>query len=1490
MSSIDERIVSMKFDGSQFASGVSKAQSVLDALKRALRMDGATRGLQNVSDEARRFSLANMSSGVDQVASKFTTLGTVGVAALATLASKATTAGLEIAKSLTIAPIMDGFREYETQMGAIQTILANTSHQGTNLQDVNGALGELNEYSDKTIYNFTEMARNIGTFTAAGVDLDTSTSAIKGIANLAAVSGSNSQQASTAMYQLSQALAAGKVNLMDWNSVVNAGMGGKVFQDALLQTAKVHGASVDHIIDGEKSFRDSIQEGWLTTDVLTDTLSTFTGDLSKAQLETMGYTEDQIDGILKMGKTAQDAATKVKTMSQLMETLQESVGSGWAKTWQLLFGDFEEAKELFTGVSDTLGKIIQDSSDARNNLIEGWSDLGGRTALIDTLAGAFHALMSILKPIGEAFREIFPPMTAQRLYDITVAVRDFVAGLKLGDEASENLKRTFKGVFAVLDIGWTIIKELAGVLMDLFGVVFDGSGSFLEITAAIGDFLVGVRDAIKNGEGLSKFFDGLGAILKVPIELLKAFGRAIVSAFKGLGNIDFSGFDGIFERLGERLSNVGDFLAPVGRALKGAFEGLIDFVSPMLDKLGDAFQELGPKIIESLGSMDFDGILDVLNTGIFAAIALAIRKFLKGAGKGDEGGGFFSHITDSFDALTGVLEGMQTRLKARTLIEIAAAIGILAASVAVLAMIDSGKLMGAVSAVGVMAAELVGAMALLNLLTGFAGIVKLPFIAGAMILLATSVLILSSAVKKLADLDWEGLAKGLVGTIALMGALVGAAALLSKHSGGMIRGALGLLLIAAAVRVLVKAVEDLSALSWEELAKGLIGVGTILGALALFTKINSLSGAGVVQSVGIILLAAALRIIAGVVTDFANMDTGSLVKGLAAITGVLAVLTLFIKAVQGSSGILMTAVSLVILGGAITILANAVGIFAGMDWETLGRGLVGMAGALVIVAGAMLLMPPNLLFTALGLVAVAGALVILSQVLVTLGGMTWDEIARGLTVLAGSLIILAGALIIMSGTLAGAAALIIAAGALAILVPVLVSLGLMSWEMILKGLVGLAGAFIILGIAGYTLGPVIPVLLGLGAAILLLGVGVGIAAIGLAAFSFALTALFLAIGATAGVLIGVVRGLLDLIPYAFQKVGEGIVQLAGIITNGAPAIGGAFRALLQEIINIVNEMAPQIVNTLMNLVWLMVSTLVNNVPRLVNAGMQLLMGLLNGIRNHIGQIVNVVADIIITFLNALAARMPGIVTAGTNLVISFIQGIQNNMPRITQAGADLIVTFVQSLATSVRNNMPQMRAAGLDLALAIADGMTGGLASKIGAVASKAAELGRAAWQAAKNALDSNSPSKKFIQLGEDSDRGLIIGLENLQPRVESSAKNVAKGALGAVTDTLGHLSDEVDTEMDIQPTIRPVLDLSDVRKGAKGISGAIGTHSINSRDQFNKAHAIASSASAPTQETIEKAPTVNEYKYVQNNYSPKALQPIEIYRQTKNQLSLARG
>lgn len=452
---VDERVVEMRFDNKDFESNVKTTMSTLDRLKAALKLPTSSKSLDGVANAAKN-STANISglgAAVETVNARFSAMQVVGMTALSNITTAAMRAGSNLVKQFTIEPIVSGFREYETQLNSVQTILANTQSKGTTLEDVTAALDELNAYADQTIYNFTEMTRNIGTFTAAGVDLDASVSAIKGIANLAAVSGSTSQQASTAMYQLSQALATGRVSLMDWNSVVNAGMGGEVFQNALKRTAEVMGTNVDAMIEKYGSFRESLtQGGWLTADVLTKTLEQFTmaaeegsaeWDKFKASLMEEGYTEAQATEILRMANTATDAATKVKTFTQLMDTLSEAAGSGWAKTWQLIFGDFEEAKAFWTELSDMFSGMINASSDARNAVIEGAMNMGG--------SGGWDQLKTKIEDAGvsmDTFQSKLSEVVAEQGGSLDKLIEQYgslgeaiTSGAVSGDQIIETLKR-----------------------------------------------------------------------------------------------------------------------------------------------------------------------------------------------------------------------------------------------------------------------------------------------------------------------------------------------------------------------------------------------------------------------------------------------------------------------------------------------------------------------------------------------------------------------------------------------------------------------------------------------------------------------------------------------------------------------------------------------------------------------------------------------------------------------------------------------------------------------------------------------------------------------------------------------------------------------------------------------------------------------------------------------------------------------------------------
>jgi tape measure domain-containing protein len=1296
VSSVDERVVQMTFKSADFLKASADVLNALANLKDKLSgLKGAEGALNNIDAAGRKMNLSGIASGVDQIASKFSMLGVIGVSALATIASKAVAAGLQLAKSFTVAPIMAGLHEYETQLTSIQTILANTGLEGqAGLDKVNAALNELNHYADLTIYNFEQMAANIGRFTAAGVGLETSVASIKGLSNLAAMSGSSAEQASVAMYQLSQAIASGTIRLMDWNSIVNAGMGGKVFQNALIQTARVHGVAVDDMIKKNGSFRDSLQEGWLSADIMTETLSTFTGDLSAAQLKAMGYTDAQTQAIMKQAKLAQDAATKVKTVTQLISTVGEAVQSAWAAVWQALIGDLGQATTLLTSVNNVMSNMFTKPVQNLADLLTEWGKLGGRTLLIDALSDAFRKLGSILTTIGKAFRDVFPATTAQNLYDLTARFHDFIDSIKIGSQTLQNLHKIFEGLFSAVKIVWDVIKGAAGVIGDLVAAAFGASGGFLDLGARIGDFLSNIRKTIESGTGLTRFFDILSTVLTAPVKLL------------GL--------------LGEGLSK------------------LADSIGPIVSRIAGAFKAVGTAIYDAFKSGDLTSVASLINEGLFGAILVAVGTFMRNLAKRVGGAGMLSSLKQSFQTLTNTLRAMQMNLNADTLMKIAIAVGVLAVSLVALSFIDPGKLAKSLTAITVMFTEMLGAMAIVSKIASSGGFIKMAVVAAALNLLATSILILSAAVAVLSMFSWEQLAKGIGAVAVLLGVLVAAVNLMPS--------------------------------------KGLLSAALAMTAMAV----------------------------------------------------------------------------------AIDILTAAVGILGSMNISTLVKGLVSVAAALGIIILAMRLMPKNMIVTAAGLLVVSAALTILAGAMAIMGNMSWGEIGKSLTELAAGLVIIAAAMILMSGTLAGAAALLVVAGALALLTPVLVTLGAMPWSVLLTSLGALAAVFVVLGAAGLLLTPVAPALLAIGAAMALFGVGMLAVGTGMVLLGTGLTLLGAALTVSGAAIVAFVTSILNLIPLAMQKIGEGIVMMATEIGKGGVAITTAFVAILNALLDAIIQVIPKAVDAIVKLIWALLTALDNNVSRFVGKGM----------------------DIIVKFLNGIAAKVQDIIAAGTNIIINVIKGIGNAGVQIANAAADTLVKFLNGLTAAINSHSGQINAAARSLIGSIVGAIGSAMDSMTGGLFSKAKSIG-ASIISFMTAPFRGSP----IEQGPMKDFGIAIlkGVENGLADNKSLLASAEKTSMMLLA-TLSQMGNDID----VQPVITPVIDLSQAKKGFDDLAAMSRIQPVTTA-----AMAAIAAASVPgVSPSAEAVPVIAGpvYNFTQNNTSPKALSESEIYRQTKNQLSVMKG
>jgi tape measure domain-containing protein len=1507
MSNIEDQIVAMRFDNKQFEAGVKSTLSILDRLKAGLNFGGAAKGIQDVQTAGSRFTLRGMLDGTSGVSASFIAMSTIAITALSQIATRAVSAGGQFVKSFSFGPVMDGLHEYETNLKSIQTIQANTDQP---LTKINRSLEELNRYSDQTIYNFSEMARNIGTFTAAGVDLNTATSSIKGISNLAALSGSSSEQASTAMYQLSQAIAAGKVGLQDWNSVVNAGMGGKKLQTALATTAiamggiskesvKLEGPLKKLTINGE-SFRESIsskpgQEGWLSSEVLVNTLATLDGRFSKANLMAektknglnkyteataeaaiatsrlelekkngVKYTDEQFASLMQLSDASYKSATEVKTLGQVFDVAKETIGSGWSASFQSIFGNLNEAKALFTGMSGTINDMINTNALARNTMLADWKKLGGRNASIEGLKNVFVALGSVLKPIKDAFREIFPAKTGADLASMSKRFEEFTEKLKIGPETASNLKATFAGLFALFDIGRMIVGGIISMFGKMFGALDTGNGGLLSFTGGLGSMIVAIRDALKNGTFLSTFFEGLGNLLALPIKLLSSLAGAIGQLFSGFSS----------DNAANGLTNLGNAAAPVV-AIGARLRAIWDSISSVFSNLGGLFDGVGTAIASSLGDIGdalagaitpetFSTFLSALNAGLLGGILLTLKNFFKGGASIDISGGLFGAASETLGAVTGQLKAMQTQIKAQTLLKIAGALALLTLSIFVLSTIDPKKLAtalgGAITGLAAMQVSIIGLSKAISMF----GAAKLPFITLALVLLGGAMLLFAFAVKTLASLSWNDMVKGLVGVAAMLAMVSAASVVLSKNSGGLVRAGAGMIIMGLGLKVMASALKDYAAMDWSEMAKGMAGVATMLGIISVAAR--AIPKSIIVTAVGLVIFAGAVKLLADALSDMSQMSWSEMGKGLAVLASAIGIIAVGLQLLPKS--FVFTAASLLILAIALQQISNAVQDMATLSWQDLGRGMAVLASSLLVIAGAMRLMPKTLIVTAAGLLVLSVAIRSISDTVATMATMSWDEFGKGMAVLGGALAILAIALNVMKGTLLGSASLLVAAGALSILTPILIALSGLSWEAIGRGLTALAGGLAVMAVAGLTMGPLLPVLFGLSAAMLLFGAGVALVGAGVLAFSTGIAALVAVGGVAIAFITALISSIVSAIPPAMAALAQGIIGFATVISEGAPAFTAAFVAVLTSLIAAVVETAPKVATALIALLLAALNALRSGVPKLMKAGVDLLVALLKGFKDNIPRLAAAAVEAIIAFVNAIAKQAPKLADAGAKAVIKLINGISK----------------------AIDDNAADLGEAGGRLGVAIVKGMITGVGSMVGELMTSVKNVAGQAFKAAKDKLHiPGGPSKVFEEVGEGMGMGVISGLRNLAGATIHEASKVGDGVVSAMRNSMASIPALISADMDVNPTIAPVIDLDQFRKDATQMGSLIDTNVIVPLVSFQAASSIASDTSNDaddhSDETGGEGPSV---QLIQNNYSPKAIGAVEVYRGTKNLISLA--
>lgn len=1317
---IEQRVVQMRFDNQQFESGTKTTMSTLEKLKSSLKFDNVknsfssiAQGFGKISDSMKKVDTEGFKSNVESVRVKFSALEVFAVTALQRISNFAITAGKNLVSAFAIDPITDGFKEYELKMSSIRTIMSST---GADLQTVKRYLEELNTYSDKTIYSFSDMTENIGKFTNAGVDLETAVKAIQGVSNLAAVSGANANEASRAMYNFAQALSAGHVKLIDWKSIENANMATVEFKNLLLESAvaagtlrkegdgmyrvltkNANGTEMKELINATTMFNDSLQYQWMTTDVLIGTL----GDYADVNTE--------------IGKKAMEAATEVTTFTGMMDALKEAAGSGWATTWELIIGDLEQAKALWTSINNVVSEWIENFSKRRNDILQTWNALGGREDLLKGLSNIFKNLGNILGAVGRAFREVFPRLTGYKLVEFTEGFKNLTEKLMLSENTLDGITNIFKSFFKIIEVGVSVLTlplKFIPALLSGFKVLVDIvaklGGGFSGISYAVMKFFTSTNVVEKVADNLAWVLGGLVDIVQnllnklnipmtfqglmkaiPPFEKIRDAARIAKDAvvefvstlIDRLQNADWVGakkvvtdtFDGIKESAVNAKDSVIEKMGDAGVAIENTF-------SKAYQNLKNTFSKISSSIKNFINETDWDKVVEYLGglvaSKFFLDIAVFVKKiggFIENIGgsvdKFMEGMAKFGQVAESaagiLDSVKDSLVGYQKNLKADRLIKIAIAIGILAASVYTLCQVDSSKLLPVLGTIGGLFIELTAAFIAIDKFGGF-GKGTLGLIG-----LATALLLLTKAVKSLAGTDTKDMFVAIGGIAALMVAIGGYSAAMKVIGGDITKSAVGLVAFAVAIIVLTEAVQKLIGLPADKLAIALTGIIALSTSVALSTKIlgktNSEKGA-----VKLLAFASSVKTLAKAAVILADLSWEQLAKGLTGVGALLAELAIFSRLVSDKA-MISTAIGMGILAGALLALIIPLKLYTVIQWPVLIDGLAKIGTTLAVLGLSLRAFPNNVPSIGAGLVIVGGALLLITQALQTMYGVKLWDMIKALGLLGGSLYILATALKAMNGTLMGSAALSVAAVGLVILAQALEDIGeVVDGGHMVGIIISLAAALGVLVAAAWALAPVSGVLLTIAAALGIMSASVLVVGLGLTAVAAGITALGVSL-AGVGLSIG---GVISAVAVAFTKVFEYILSVLPTIGR---TIVKTFEAIAEEMIGA----APTIFKAMSVIMVNLLKAIGEIIPQLAETALAVIDGVLGALANHIESIVVNVVKILIGLIRGISVHLPELIDETLKLLVALFEGIFDALARIdfesiTQAiiGAGLFTGFL----------------------------------------------------------------------------------------------------------------------------------------------------------------------------------------------------------------------
>lgn len=1380
MATIDEKVVELRLDDSQFDKASDRTIKKLDELKAALKFDGAVGSFKEIDNAAKEVELSPLEKGVQQVSLQFNALYAIADTTFRRIINGAVDSGERLLKSLTVDNVTAGWSKYEQKVAAVQTIMSATANQfadtGEQMGFVEEQLKTLNWFTDETSYKFLDMVNNIGKFTNTGVELKTAVKAMEGISTWAAISGANVNEAGRAMYNLSQAMGVGAVTLMDWKSIENANMGTIEFKQTVIDTATEMGLLTKvaentwQTLSGKEvsaaNFRDALSDKWFTSDVLIKALDTYGGfadrlgeiteeyDLMTTQV--LGFIDDYIAGTLDIAKAADEmgisaqeakdileelsaeeyelgrrsfkAAQETKTFTEAIDYVKEAVGSGWMQTFELIFGNYTEAKAMWSELSEVLYDVFVESGNARNSVLSAWKEQGGRDTFIDAIKQALTNLYEPIEAVAEGFRRIFPKATVEDLLNVTKMFANLVDQLKLSEASLTALENAVAGIFAVfktigqvagaviagLDPLLNTFNRLGGVIIGLLGDIgllssttlggiFDKDllatiyntvykiSSILSViielvtvlaisgVAKISTFVKDIFNSLKNGEGIvGKFGSSISSVFET-------VQKVVSSLFSG-GGINFgSGFGAI----GKILDTIGDSVLKSSGIIAKGCGLIISVVSTLFDWLEGIFS-----------SVTLSDLENFIMIAVLVKLALSINEIAHHLSEAAEGLG---NVFDSLAAKIGGKGAVLAEIAEDTqFLQIAVMIGVLASSIAKLADIPVDKL-------------------------GIA-VVSMSAVIGVIALLMEYLKKLSENFDKTAMKNFAVLSKSLIQFSVTVGILSASVALLGQ-------------------------------MDLETIGKGLLGLaGSLASVLAFSYAMQNFgtTGKDIKQSAsGILKIAIGLTAMAAPIAILGSMDLSTLGQGLLSVVGILTIFgtatVLLEKVKTGSVGKL--AISIIAMATALTTLSAPIFLLGSMDLSTLGQGLLTVIGLLATlgVAAAMLkgLDVTGLLAASVAMTAIAIGVSALSVPILALGAMDLPTLIQGFVSLVAMIAVLVGEMTILAN-LAGAGGAAIMGIIAADLTLLAVAMNIFAASMLTLNAVNPASF-------AMGLGMVLTALLGFSATAVICQMAAG----GVAVLSAAMLA-------GAGAFAIVVLRIMTLVN-SITRLIEAVSKVSDIVL--------AFTALSV----VLGDDFPKAVNTGMDAVHIILERLLDSIialsPKLGQASMAMIGAIVNGILYSIPTAIQAIGLLVLGILEVIANLGEPLVNALTRAIEGLTAGLPQLMKAlglfIEELFAGIGVLVYHAIVGLIRSTLEALGLgwilideAATEATTDIMDDVNSAVESGGSDVVETAYEQGQAMGdgiiEGANEALDRHSPPGEILDLFKDIGIGAELGTESI--------------------------------------------------------------------------------------------------------------------------------